>query len=118
MEVELCPGADACAECGGRLHPIWECHPRARYGPGRFIVNLILTASPTASQMLCPTGSGSCSARPTRGGRIQAICNIVHNHLTFGYKFGRPTKTAADAWREGSGICRDFAHIPIALCWR
>jgi transglutaminase-like putative cysteine protease len=48
--------------------------------------------------------------------RVQAICNFVHNHLTFGYKFGRPTKTAGEALREGTGVCRDFAHLAIALC--
>lgn len=48
--------------------------------------------------------------------RVQAISNFVHNHLTFGYKFGRPTKTASDALREGTGVCRDFAHLAIALC--
>ena len=26
--------------------------------------------------------------------RVQAICDFVHSHLTFGYRFGRPTKTA------------------------
>ncbi|MCC5970020.1 MAG: transglutaminase family protein [Pararhodobacter sp.] len=48
--------------------------------------------------------------------RVQAICNHVHNHLTFGYGFGRPTKTASDAQREKTGVCRDFAHLSIALC--
>jgi transglutaminase-like putative cysteine protease len=53
---------------------------------------------------------------PPGWGRVQAICNFVHNHLTFGYKFGRPTKTAGEALREGTGVCRDFAHLAIALC--
>lgn len=48
--------------------------------------------------------------------RVQTICNFVHNHITFGYKFGRPTKTAADALLEATGVCRDFAHLSIALC--
>ena len=48
--------------------------------------------------------------------RVQAICNFVHNHLTFGYKFGRPTKTAVHAMSEATGVCRDFAHLAIALC--
>ena len=48
--------------------------------------------------------------------RVQAICNFVHNHLTFGYQFGRPTKTAVDVMRERTGVCRDFAHLAIALC--
>lgn len=48
--------------------------------------------------------------------RVQAICNHVHNQLTFGYGFGRPTKTAGDAQREKTGVCRDFAHLAIAFC--
>ncbi len=53
---------------------------------------------------------------PMGWARVQAISNFVHNHLTFGYGFGRPTKTAADAFKERTGVCRDFAHLMIALC--
>ena len=53
---------------------------------------------------------------PLGWARVQAICNFVHNHLSFGYGFGRPTKTAGDALRERTGVCRDFAHLSIALC--
>lgn len=53
---------------------------------------------------------------PSGWARVQAICNFVHNHMTFGYKFGRPTKSAGEALREGTGVCRDFAHLAIALC--
>lgn len=53
---------------------------------------------------------------PPGWARVQAICNWVHNHLTFGYHFGRPTKTAVEAMRERTGVCRDFAHLSIALC--
>jgi len=47
--------------------------------------------------------------------RVQAICNWVHNHVTFGYNFGRPTKTSVDTLREATGVCRDFAHLSIAF---
>jgi transglutaminase-like putative cysteine protease len=53
---------------------------------------------------------------PTGWGRVQAICDFVHRHLTFGYEFARPTKTAWEAYGEGKGVCRDFAHLAIALC--
>ncbi|MGM0559871.1 MAG: transglutaminase-like domain-containing protein [Pseudomonadota bacterium] len=53
---------------------------------------------------------------PPGWARVQAICNWVHNHITFGYHFGRPTKTAVDVMREATGVCRDFAHLAIALC--
>ncbi|WP_051609419.1 transglutaminase-like domain-containing protein [Fodinicurvata fenggangensis] len=53
---------------------------------------------------------------PPGWARVQAICNWVHNHITFGYHFGRPTKTAVDVMREATGVCRDFAHLAITLC--
>jgi transglutaminase-like putative cysteine protease len=53
---------------------------------------------------------------PTGWRRVQAICDYVHNHITFGYQFARPTKTAWEAFNEGNGVCRDFAHLGIALC--
>lgn len=48
--------------------------------------------------------------------RVQAICDYVHHHLTFGYAYSNPWRTAADAHAEGKGVCRDFAHLAIAFC--
>jgi len=56
------------------------------------------------------------SSTPPGWARVQAISNWVHNNVLFGYRFGRPTKTAVDVFREGTGVCRDFAHLFIALC--
>ena len=53
---------------------------------------------------------------PTGWARVQAICNFVHHHITFGYQFGRPDKTANNVLREKTGVCRDFAHLAIGLC--
>ena len=53
---------------------------------------------------------------PSGWARVQAISNWVHNNVIFDYRFGRPTKTAVDVFREGTGVCRDFAHLFIALC--
>ena len=48
--------------------------------------------------------------------RVQAITQFVHQHVTFGYQFGRANKTASEVFREKTGVCRDFAHLSIALC--
>jgi len=48
--------------------------------------------------------------------RVQSICDFVHSHITFGYEYARPTKTAWEAYQEARGVCRDFAHLAIALC--
>jgi transglutaminase-like putative cysteine protease len=48
--------------------------------------------------------------------RAQAICDWVHEYVTFGYHFARPTKSALDVYNERQGVCRDFQHLAIALC--
>ncbi|MFZ1066965.1 MAG: transglutaminase family protein [Pseudolabrys sp.] len=48
--------------------------------------------------------------------RVQAICDYVHNRLTFGYQFAAPTKSAHDVHDERRGVCRDFAHLAVTLC--
>ena len=53
---------------------------------------------------------------PTGYLRVQAVCDFVHQHITFGYAFARTTKTAFDGFTERQGVCRDFAHLAIALC--
>jgi transglutaminase-like putative cysteine protease len=48
--------------------------------------------------------------------RVQAITDYVHNHIVFNYANARPDKTAYDAWAEATGVCRDYAHLAVALC--
>lgn len=48
--------------------------------------------------------------------RVQAICDFVHNHLSFGYQHARATKTALDAYNDGVGVCRDYTHLAITFC--
>jgi len=48
--------------------------------------------------------------------RVQAICDYVHRHIVFGYEHARPTKTAWEAFAEGKGVCRDYAHLAVAFC--
>lgn len=48
--------------------------------------------------------------------RVQAICDFVHERIHFGYEHARPTRTAFDAYQERKGVCRDFAHLAVALC--
>jgi transglutaminase-like putative cysteine protease len=55
-------------------------------------------------------------AGPTGWARVQAICDFVHRHIEFGYPHARNTRTAWEAYREGRGVCRDYAHLAVALC--
>jgi transglutaminase-like putative cysteine protease len=49
-------------------------------------------------------------------GRVQAICDFVQNHIAFNYSKARATRTAAEAYQERTGVCRDYAHLAIAFC--
>jgi transglutaminase-like putative cysteine protease len=53
---------------------------------------------------------------PTGWGRVQAICDFVHNHISFGYEHASATRTAWETFNERRGVCRDFAHLAIAFC--
>jgi transglutaminase-like putative cysteine protease len=48
--------------------------------------------------------------------RVQAICDWVHQNVTFGYQFASRTKSAADVYRDRTGVCRDFQHLAITFC--
>ena len=47
---------------------------------------------------------------------VQAICDYVHNRITFDYQNARSTRTAWEVYNERSGVCRDYAHLAIAFC--
>ena len=48
--------------------------------------------------------------------RVQAILDYVHDRLKFDYMAARATRTAREGHAEQVGVCRDFAHLAIALC--
>jgi transglutaminase-like putative cysteine protease len=53
---------------------------------------------------------------PPGGERVQAICDYVHDHISFGYHHASSTRTAWEAFNERRGVCRDFAHLAITFC--
>ena len=48
--------------------------------------------------------------------RVQAICDFVHNHITFDYQKADALRTAYGGYIDRTGVCRDFAHLAITLC--
>lgn len=53
---------------------------------------------------------------PEGWSRVQAVCDYAYQHLYFDYQRARATRTALEAWRERTGVCRDFTHLAITLC--
>ena len=48
--------------------------------------------------------------------RVQAICDYVHDRISFGYHHARGDRTAFEGHEERIGVCRDFAHLAVTLC--
>ena len=46
----------------------------------------------------------------------RAICDWTHHNLQYRCGSGDPTLSACEALARGYGVCRDFAHLMIALC--
>lgn len=47
--------------------------------------------------------------------RVQAISKWLHDNIEYRYLSGRPDFSAWDVLKRGYGVCRDFAHLTIAL---
>jgi len=46
----------------------------------------------------------------------QAICAWTYRHIEYRYGSGSGLLSACDVLARGYGVCRDFAHVMIALC--
>jgi transglutaminase-like putative cysteine protease len=47
--------------------------------------------------------------------RVQAISHWLHHNIEYRFMSGRPDLSAWDVLQRGYGVCRDFAHLAIAL---
>jgi len=92
-----------------RQHPVQEL-------PEDTLVFLLGSRYCDTSDQLSQMAWDRFGMQPTGWLKVQAICDFVHSHIQFGYEFARPTRTASEGFAEARGVCRDFAHLAIALC--
>lgn len=48
--------------------------------------------------------------------QVAKICSWIHDNLHYRYGVSSSTTDALDTLQQGAGVCRDFAHVGIALC--
>ncbi|OJU09275.1 MAG: transglutaminase [Caulobacterales bacterium 68-7] len=48
--------------------------------------------------------------------RVEAIVDWTHKRLAYDYKRASATRTARLCHEQETGVCRDYAHLAIALC--
>lgn len=76
----------------------------------------------TLPSRYCPSDKLTRLGRElTRGasagyGEVTALCAFVHDKLEYRYGVSNGSTCAEETLRAGAGVCRDFAHLGIALC--
>ncbi|MEO5961448.1 MAG: transglutaminase family protein [Opitutaceae bacterium] len=48
--------------------------------------------------------------------QVQAISDWLHANIEYRFGSGSPELSAWDVLQRGYGVCRDFAHLTVALC--
>lgn len=48
--------------------------------------------------------------------RVQAICDWIHTNIEYRFGSGRSDLSATEVIKRRFGVCRDFAHVAVALC--
>lgn len=114
---------------GGRTHLV-SC------GAGRLVVAYTMSGTPPTTRPAPPTVLDRIVAtRPSRycpsdrlGGyaarfrredeiaTVRAIVADVHHSLVYDTTATGPTTDAIDTLLTGRGVCRDYAHLTVALC--
>jgi len=114
---EICLSADAIINDRGTADPV-ACHAKQHAVedlPGETLM-FLLGSRYCETDRLTEAAWDLFAGTPLGGARVQAICDYVHHHVSFGYEHARATKTAWDVFCDGFGVCRDYAHLAVALC--
>jgi transglutaminase-like putative cysteine protease len=70
----------------------------------------------------CPSDKMEDRARAIVAGvapgyaQVEAIRAFIHDNLTYRYGVSDAATDALDTLANGAGVCRDFAHVGMALC--
>lgn len=48
--------------------------------------------------------------------QAERICEWIRENLEYRYGVSKDTTCALETLRHGAGVCRDFAHVGVALC--
>lgn len=68
------------------------------------------------SDRLGPIADAEFGHLPPGHERVQAIAAWVRRHIAYAPLGSTPRTTALDTLTDRSGVCRDYAHVMIALC--
>jgi transglutaminase-like putative cysteine protease len=92
---------------------LFEVSPQAL--PGQ-VLPYLYPSRYCQSDRLLTFASRHFGSLPLGHSRAQAICNWVQQHVRFQGNTSNSNTSALDTFIDRVGVCRDFAHLMIALC--
>ncbi|GAA3530977.1 transglutaminase family protein [Amycolatopsis ultiminotia] len=95
-----------CTTTGVRAEPVTLADIARYTRPSRYC------PSDRMGGLLPPEVGGLTDARA----KVRAIVEHVHQRIAYVVGSGAPTYDAIDTLLAGAGVCRDFAHVCVALC--
>ena len=64
----------------------------------------------------CPASGQDDGWKGARSGDLRFCCDLVHDHIQFGYEHDHAIMTSLEVFNESKGVCRDYAHLAITFC--
>lgn len=104
--IEVTPGSGV--PPGAIAHPPQELPPES--------LIFTLPSRYCQSDLLTRMAQSEFGRFPTGGRRVRAISDWVHSHVEYRSGTTDSLTSAFDTATERVGVCRDFAHLVIALC--
>jgi transglutaminase-like putative cysteine protease len=80
------------------------------------VISYVFPSRYCESDILMPFALAQFGHLPGGYDRVNQICHWVENYVTFTSGASNWTTSAKDTLERRAGVCRDFAHLMIALC--
>lgn len=80
------------------------------------VMRFLLPTRYCESDLLGPVAQQMFAGLPTGHSRVRAICDWVHDNITYQIGSTNATTTANDVFSQRMGVCRDYAHLALTFC--
>lgn len=108
------------AEVTASVPDVIDVDPSAPFTPVQDLpdnaLHYLLPSRYCQSDLLLDLATKVIENAPPGYGQAEAIRSWIHHNITYQYGSSGPTTTAMDTADSRMGVCRDYAHLGIALC--
>jgi transglutaminase-like putative cysteine protease len=106
--------------CRAETADVIDVAPDAEFVPAQFLpeaaLQFLLPSRYCQSDQLGQLASSIVGQSPAGYPQVEAIRAWIHGHIKYQYGQSDASTSALDTADSKVGVCRDFAHLGIALC--